>query len=194
MRIYVVWICSFLVTLAVSQAADVAKPLSKIAASKTKPAVAKPGIDASVSRDAVLAFLNESNKVFIEGENGKPVTAIKYASVTAVVKNWLSLRFLELDSEIDKSWYERVYKFLDYMTKARTFMDSAKMNGQLKTPEYKKISDNFNEAQKRFSELLKADPTPVEKKKLEKLRDEKRKWELEQKIAKAKSGSIKEDE
>lgn len=194
MKIGVVWICSFLVLFAVSLAADVAKPVSKIAASKTKPAVAKPGIDASVSRDAVLAFLNEANKVFIEGENGKPVTAIKYASVTAVVKNWMGFRFLEVDTEIDKSWYERVYKFLDYMAKAKTFMDSAKMNGQLKTPEYKKISDNFDEARKRFSELLKADPTPVEKKKLEKMREEKQKWELTQKREKAKSGSIKENE
>ena len=193
MKVYVICICSLLIAV-VSQAADVAKPVSKTAASKAKPAVVKPGIDASVSRDAVLAFLNESNKIFLEGENGKPVTAIKYASVTAIVKNWLSLRFLEVDSEIDKSWYERVYKFLDYMAKARIFMDSAKMNGKLSTPEYKKISDNFDEAQKRFSELLKATPTPVEKKKLEKLHEEKRKWELEQKIAKAKSGGIKENE
>lgn len=189
MRIYVVWICSLLIAF-VSHAADVTKPVSKAATSNAKNSIVKPGTDASVSRDAVLAFLNESNKFFLEGENGKPVTAIKYASVTAVVKNWLTLRFLEADTEIDKSWYERVYKFLDYMTKARTFMDSAKMNGKLKTPEYKKISDNFDEALKRFSEVIK-DPTPVEQKKLEKLRDEKRRWELTQKSRK--SGSIKEE-
>ena len=193
MRIYVFGICSLLIAL-VSQAADVAKPAVKPTVSKAKTTVAQQGVDASVSREAVLAFLNESNRIFIEGESGKTISSIKYASVTAMVKNWLSLRFLEVDTEIDKSWYERVYKFLDYMTKARTFMDTAKMNGQLKTPEYKKISGNFDEAQKRFSELLKADPTPVEKKKLEKLRDEKQKWELEKKREKAKSGSIKEDE
>ncbi len=188
MRIYVFWVCLLLIA-SVSQAADVVKPVAKPTVSKAKTIVAKPGIDASVSRDSVLTFLNESNKAFLEGENGKQVPSIKYASVTAVVKNWLSLRFLELDSEIDKSWYERVYKFLDYMTKARTFMDSAKMNGKLKTPEYKKISDNFDEAYSRFAALLK-DPTPVEQKKLEKLRDEKRKWELTQS---RKSGSIKEE-
>jgi hypothetical protein len=170
------------------QAADVAKTASKTAAPK---ATAKSGTDASVSREAVLSFLNESNKIFLEGEKGKPASSIKYFSSTAVVKNWMTLRFLEVDTEIDKGWYERVYKFLDYMTKARTFMESAKMNGKAKTPEYKKISDNFEEAQKRFAEVLK-DPTPVDKKKLEKLREEKRKWELARKSKK--SGSIKEDD
>ncbi|MEI8246904.1 MAG: hypothetical protein WCI51_13815 [Lentisphaerota bacterium] len=190
MRVYVVWICSFLVTLAVLQAADVAKPATKTVVS-TKTAAQL--VDMTISRDGVLGFLNESNRVFLEGEKGKPATAIKYISTAGMVKAWLNIRFLEADTEIDRGWYERVYKMLDYMAKSKDFIELAMMNGRTKTPEYKKISDNFDEAQKRFSELLK-EPTPVEQKKLEKLREEKRKWELTHKREKAKSGGIKEEE
>lgn len=186
MRVYVVWICSLLIVL-VSQAADVAKPAARTAV----PAVQMS--DAEISRETVLTFLNESNKVFQEGDKGKPATAVRYFSAAGMVKAWLNIRFLEVDTEIDRGWYERVYKMLDYLAKSKSFIELAKMNGRLKTEEYKKVLNNFNEVSKRFPELLK-DPTPVEKKKLEKLREEKQKWELEKKREKAKSGNIKEDE
>ncbi len=190
MKVYVVWICSLLIALA-AQSADVAKTSAKSAA-QAKP-VATQMVDAKISRGAVLTFLNESNKIFLEGDKGKPAEAIDYSSAAGMVKNWLNFRFLEVDTEIDRGWYERVYKMLDYLAKSKSFIELAKMNGRLKTEEYKKVLNNFNEVSKRFPELLK-DPTPVEKKKLEKLREEKQKWELEKKREKAKSGSIKEDE
>ena len=190
MKVYVVWICSLLI-VSVSQAADVAKPASK-AVAPAKSAAAQFA-EATVSRETVLAFLSASNKVFIEGEKGRPANSMKYFSAAGIVKNWLNFRFLEVDTEIDKSWYDRVYKMLEYLAKSKDFLELAKINGKTNTDEYRKVLNNFNDVSKRFPELLK-DPTPVEKKKLEKLRDEKRKWELEQKIAKAKSGSIKEDE
>ena len=189
MRVCIVWICSFLIVFAAAQAVDVAKTAAK------STALARPEhlLDAKISRDVVLGFLKQSNRIFLEGENGKPASSIDYSSTAGMVRNWLNFRFLEADTEIDRSWYERVYKMLDYMAKSKDFIELAMMNGRTKTPEYKKISDNFDEAQKRFSELLK-EPTPVEQKKLEKLREEKRKWELTHKREKAKSGGIKEDD
>ena len=106
----------------------------------------------------------------------------------------MNFRFLEVDTEIDRSWYDRVYKMLDYLAKAKQFLELAKMNGRVDTDECKKVLANFNEVSKRFPELLEK-PTPVEQKKLEKLREEKRKWDLEKKRESArKSGSIKEND
>ena len=156
---------------------------SSFAASKTaaaaKTATAPGNIYAFVSRDAVLGFLNESNTIFIKGEkNGQPATAIKYLSVMAVVKNWLKLCFLEVDTEIDISWYNKVFAYLNYMAKAKQFLDTAGMNGKAGTAEYKEVAAKLDEVQKRFGEAIK-NPTPVNEKKLAKLRDEKRKWESE---------------
>ena len=188
MRVYVVGICSFLVAFAVSQAADVAKPAAN--AAPTKPAA----IDAPISREAVLSFLNGYNKVFIEGYKGKPAESIRYFAAASMAKNWLNFRFLEVDTEIDKSWFERVYKMLDYLNKTKDYIELAKVNGKANTDEYKKVLNNFNEVSKRFPELLNK-PTPVEKNKLEKLREEKRKWEVNQKYEKSKkNGSIKEND
>ncbi len=190
MRVYVVWICSLLI-VSVSQAADVAKPASK-AVAPAKSAAAQFA-EATVSRETVLAFLSASNKVFLEGDKGNPANSMKYFSVAGMVKAWLNIRFLEADTEIDRDWYERVYNMLDYLAKSKDFIELAKMNGRLNTDEYIKVMNNFNEVSKRFGDLLKT-PTPVEKKKLEKLRAEKRKWELAQKREKSPSGSIKENE
>jgi hypothetical protein len=189
MRIYVILICSFLVAFTATQAADVAKPAVKNLA-KSMPVVSKP-IEAPISREAVLGFLNESNRIFLEGlKSGHPAPSITYCSAAGMMKNWLNFRFLEADTEIDKSWYERVYKMLDYLARTKDFLELAKMNGRTNTDEYKKVLANFNEVSKRFPELMEK-PTPVEQKKLEKLRDEKRRWELTQKSRK--SGSIKEE-
>jgi hypothetical protein len=145
----------------------------------TKAATALKSVDGSVSRDTVFTFLNESNTIFTKGEkNGRPASAIKYLSVSAVVKNWLILRFLEVDTEIDISWYNRVFAYLDYMAKAKQFLDTAGMNGKADTSEYKEVDAKFDEVRKRFGEAIKK-PTPVNEKKLAKLRDEKRKWESE---------------
>jgi hypothetical protein len=178
MRVYVVWICSFLIAFTAAQAADVAKP------------AALQIVDETISRDIVLGFLNESNRIFLEGYKGKPATSMRYFAAAGMMKNWLNFRFLEADTEIDKSWYERVYKMLDYLARTKDFLELAKMNGRINTDEYKKVLANFNEVSKRFPELMEK-PTPVEQKKLEKLRDEKRRWELTQKSRK--SGSIKEE-
>lgn len=171
MKIYPVII--FLCLFVFSSFAD----SKKVAAAKN--ATAPDNIYAFVSRDAVLGFLNEANTVFVKGEkNGQPATAIKYLSVTAVVKNWLKLCFLEVDTEIDISWYNKVFSYLNYMVKAKQFLDTARMNGKANTSDYKAVAAKLDEAYKRFGELLK-NPVPVEQKKLAKLREEKRKWESE---------------
>jgi len=181
-------ICLVLISLCLFTFASFAasKP---VAAAKPATAV-KKNTEGSVSRDNVMTFLNESYAIFTKGEkNGQPASAIKYMSVAAVVKNWLALRFLEVDSEIDISWYNKVFAYLDYMAKTKQYLDTAKMNGKANTPEYKDIAAKFEDFKKRFADLL-SKPTPVEKKKLEKLQEEKKKWEAEKRRAEAKKKGV----
>lgn len=160
-----------------------------VAAAKPSTA-AKKNTEGTVSRDIVMAFLNESYSIFTKGEkNGKPASAIKYMSVAAVVKNWLALRFIEVDTEIDISWYNKVFAYLDYMAKAKQYLDTAKMNGKANSPEYKEFLTKFEDFKKRFFELLNK-PTPVDKKKLDKLQEDKKKWEAEKRRAEAKKKGV----
>ncbi len=124
----------------------------------------------------------------------KPLSSLSCKSYANIIKRLLKIfPYIEVNTEIDKSWFERSTQFLDYIADCKDFLVRMKDAHKDNTAEYRKVEGNLKEATKRFSELLDK-PTPVEKKKLEKLRDDKRKWELEKKREKAKGGGIKEDE
>lgn len=148
-----------------------------------------------LSKADVLAMYNDINTAIIANGQKQPLCALAYKIYTKRISSMLKEHpFIEAETEIDKTWYERTVKFIVYMGECRDYLDRfIKVPGRPEPEQNRKIQNNFNEAQKRFAELLK-DPTPVEKKKLEKLREEKHKWELAHKREKAKSGSIKEDE
>lgn len=148
-----------------------------------------------LSQTSVMAMYNDINKEILGDGKKQPLGAISYKAYVVQINSLLKDHpFIEVETEIDKTWYERSVKFLIYMGECRDYLDRfIQVPGRPEPEKNKKIKNNFDEAKKRFSELLQ-EPTPVEKKKLEKLREEKRKWELTHKREKAKNGGIKEDE
>ena len=145
----------------------------------------------ALSKSDVIAMYNEINTAII-ADGKQPLGALSYKIYANQINNLLrDYPYIEVDTEIDKSWYERSIKFLVYMGECRDYLDRfIPVPGRPEPEQNRKIKSNFDEAYSRFAALLK-DPTPVEQKKLEKLRDEKRRWELTQKSRK--SGSIKEE-
>ena len=134
-------------------------------------------------------FINKSLQ-----SSDNPLSALSCKSYANLIKNLLKeYPFIEASTEIDKSWFEKSIQFLDYIGECKVFIVRMKDARKDNTTEYRKVEGNLQEATKRFAELLEK-PTPVEQKKLEKLREEKRKWELTHKREKAKSGGIKEDD
>lgn len=125
----------------------------------------------------------------------KPLSALSCKSYANIIKNWIKqYPFIEVETEIDKSWYNKTMEFLDYIGYCKEEMTVLKDAKKDRSKEYRTLDDNLEEALKRFSELL-AKPTPVEKKKMDKLRNEKHKFEAEKRRENArKSGVIMPDE
>lgn len=119
-------------------------------------------------------------------EKTPPVKFAVYKIYADMISEWITkYRFLEADTEIDKSWFEKTVKMLEYMAQCKEFIELAQSSGDENTEEFKKVKSNLEEAYKRFSELVK-NPTPVDRDKLEKLRSEKYKWEAEKRRENAK--------
>lgn len=163
-----------------------------IASSAEKTKAVSDGVNfVTIDSPKVAGFLQEliqKNK-----QDDASLSSVNLGHYKAIVDDWIKYRFLEVDTEIDRSWFEKVHKLVDYLVQVRYYLEKETRMKNDKKTSFARNQNNYNEAYNRIAELLK-DPTPVEKKKLEKLREEKRKWELTQKREKAKSGSIKEDE
>ncbi len=127
----------------------------------------------------VLATCAGFDKAIADGEKMSSIKSPVYKMFADTINDWLkNYRFLEVDTEIDRSWYERTGKMLEYIYECRKFIELAQMANKVKSEEYEKIKNNLNEAHRRFAELVK-NPTPVDKDKLNKLRDEKAKWQAQ---------------
>ena len=108
-----------------------------------------------------------------------PAKFAVYKIYADMINEWITkYRFLEADTEIDKSWFENTAKLLEYMAQCKEFIELAQSRNDVNTEEFRKVKSNFEEAHKRFAELLKK-PTPVEHNKLERLRAEKARWEAQ---------------
>lgn len=125
----------------------------------------------------------------------KPLSALSCKSYANIIKNWIKqYPFIEVETEIDKSWYNKTVEFLDYIGNGKESLSTLKDAKKDRGKEYRKLEDNLEDAIKLFAELL-AKPTPVEKKKLDKLRNEKRKFDTEKRRENAKkTGVIMPDE
>lgn len=109
----------------------------------------------------------------------QPASSAVYKIYAGMINEWITkYRFLEVDTEIDKSWFEKTEKLLEYMAQCKEFIELAQSRGDVNTEEFRKVKSNFEEAHKRFAELLKK-PTPVEHGKLERLSADKHKWEAQ---------------
>ena len=114
-----------------------------------------------------------------------------YQDTSEMIEKWMKhYRFIEADTEIDRSWYERAAKMLAYMAECKQFLVLfGRKSEKDKSPQYQKVLANLKEAHKRFAELVK-NPTPVEHNKLERLRAEKAKWEAQHHREKEKKAGI----
>ena len=140
----------------------------------------KEAIIAPLTNSEMIAAFNKMNAEIVEDLKNPDVVNSVYWRNTDLLKMWLKhYRFIEVDTEIDRSWYERAAKFLEYMSDCKSYLTRfVRKSEKDKSPQYQKVLANLKEAHKRFAELVK-NPTPVDKDKLEKLRADKHKWEAE---------------
>lgn len=142
------------------------------------PAKEEP-VEDLTKNDVIARFAKLNNDI---AEDLKTPDSVKYfyQQNASMINRWLKYsHFIEVDTEIDRSWYERAAKFLQYMGECKEYLILfVRKSEKDKSPEYQKVLANLNEAHKRFAELVK-NPTPVEHSKLERLRAEKAKWEAQ---------------
>jgi hypothetical protein len=131
-----------------------------------------------LSKADVLAAYAVISKDVQNVSEKKALTSMVYAGFSECVKSFMNRRFVELDTEIDMTWYEKTFKLLEYMADCKQYMHCMELANKQQDTDYIKAKSNFEEAHKRFAELVKK-PTPVDKDKLEKLRADKHKWEAE---------------
>ena len=136
--------------------------------------------DDVLTKTAVIDMFTEFDHAIAQDQKNEEQITFLYKVNSDMIASWLkNNRFIEADSEIDRSWFERAAKMLDYMGECKTFMVSFIRRDDIPTSaEYQKVKSNLKEAHKRFAELVK-NPTPVEHNKLERLRAEKAKWEAQ---------------
>ncbi|MFA6104558.1 MAG: hypothetical protein WCV67_20955 [Victivallaceae bacterium] len=136
--------------------------------------------DDALTKGNIIGMFTEFDRAIANDQKNEEQTAFPYRENANMIAFWLkNNRFIEVDTEIDRSWFERAAKMLDYMGECKTFMVSFIRRDDIpKSPEYQKVKHNLEEAHKRFAELVK-NPTPVDKDKLNKLREEKAKWEAQ---------------
>jgi len=113
-------------------------------------------IEQKVEPGAVFEFLKKCDKEIQVGmKNKKPLSAIKYFSFATSAKIYLDYRWFIADTELCKTWFEKIHELLSYMYKTKSYMQSAESNGQTKTEKYKKAVKYFYIAYERFGKLIK---------------------------------------
>ena len=136
--------------------------------------------DDTLTKGNVVSMFTEFDHAISRDQQNEEQITFPYKENANAIASWLKdYRFIEVDTEIDRSWYERAAKFLEYMGECKGFLVRFVRKSEKDTsPEYQKVLANLKEAHKRFAELVK-NPTPVEHNKLERLRAEKAKWEAQ---------------
>ncbi len=126
----------------------------------------------------VIGMFTQFNTDIAEDIKNQDSLTFVYRQNANMIKKWLKYyRFIELDTEIDRSWYEKVIKLLVYMGECKGYLTRfVHKNERDKSEKYQQVLANLKEARKNFAELIKK-PTPVEQSKLKKLREEKYKSE-----------------
>lgn len=129
--------------------------------------------------EVIARFTKLDNEITEDLKEPDGATCI-YLSTANAINEWMKYyRFIEVDTEIDRSWYERAAKMLTYMGECKSYLTRfVRKTEKDKSPQYQKVFANLKEAHKRFAELVKK-PTPVERDKLEKLRGEKYKYQAQ---------------
>jgi hypothetical protein len=142
-----------------------------------------------VDFNEVMNYLQKCDKMIKGGDqNGQPIASIKYTAFRVHVGYWLKKRWLELDTQVSREWFIKIYKLIDYMAKAKRYIDAQKFNARTKSQNYQKAVQNFVWAYKKFAELLK-NPEKVDPKMLRKLKKQKKEWMKKARAKMEKTGS-----
>ncbi len=148
-----------------------------------------------MTRPAIIAMFAEFDRDIADDLKHEERISFSHTESAKIIASMMKENpFIEVDCEIDKSWFERAEKMLLYMGECKRFMVSFIHRDEIpKSQEYQKVKHNLEEVSKRFSELVK-NPTPVEQRKLNKLREEKLKWVTQKHHENAKKSGINSPE
>jgi len=143
-----------------------------------------------LDQQMVISALDSINQQFNTPNSIKTTFSQVYICFSISITDWLKqYPFIEADTGIEKSWFERAAKMLDYMGECKSLLERLKNSHREHNEEYLKTEANLKEVAKRFDELVK-NPTLVEHNKLERLRAEKAKWEAQHHREKEKKAGI----
>lgn len=135
--------------------------------------VKKEEVEEMTKADVIGKFTQINTEIIADFKKLDSINSI-YWQNARLINRWLKYyRFIEVDTDIDRSWYEKAAKIMTKMNECKSFITSfIRKDEKDQSPEYQKALAGLKEGQKQFAELLKH-PTPVDPKKLEKLRTEK---------------------
>lgn len=139
-------------------------------------ALAKPWTYKPVSHQTVTSTLNNLNRLIISGTaNGKPISGLGISSYSSIVGLWEKRQWIEVETEIDKSWYKKVISIINYLGNCKKYLEISKYNKTLDDPKSRKVMQNYTAALKKFKEMI-DNPTKVDRSKLSTLKRQRRDW------------------
>jgi hypothetical protein len=136
--------------------------------------------------------LNSLYKSITVGDaDGKPVSSLYIRGRNRQILVWGKRQWIELETEVQKTWFNRIIAQIKYLTKLKKYLELAKYNKQLNTPNARKVIVRYKAAIKKFDELIK-NPTKVERSKLNFMKRKRRDWiRVQQKKEKARLAAEK---
>lgn len=124
----------------------------------------KPQCEVELSKDNQLAMLKNMAGMIDKGETteGKPLTSLHLVMFQRYVASWIkTYKYLELDTNISKQWYIKIYKHFQIMNKWFQEMDNAEIHK--KKAEFEKAKKLYNDAVDAFLKDLKKPEKPDRK-------------------------------
>lgn len=121
----------------------------------------KPQCELELSRDFFLTILQNYADAIEKGESGKgqSLISLNYLSFRDYIGTWVkTYKYLELDSNISKKWFIKIYRYFDVMYKSFIAMDAAERSG--KKAEFAKAQKAYNDAIDAFLKELKKPEKP----------------------------------
>ena len=114
-------------------------------------------INRELDSSTVMAVLRKCNNDIMKGIKDKELlSGMKFSSFAFVIDNrFVKYRWFIADTGLSRKWIKGVWKLLDYMSKMKSYIESAKFSGHTQTAKYKKAVEYFDVAYKRFVILVK---------------------------------------
>ena len=129
-----------------------------------------------VSSSDIITPLRSLYNQMVNGKpNGKPIYSIEIRTQNPQLKVWANRKWIEVETEIDKSWFNQIQKTITYLAKCKKYLELAKFNKKLNTSEAQVVMQNYTLALKKFKELI-DNPTKVDRNKLSTLKRQRRDW------------------